>query len=148
MSGNAVNETAAVDPPLDLVGVIAHFNTLPAGRLLLGWISAGENPSARRAWEAYQRTLAIAWRQYTQDPHSWRAGRDADTRLLDLHISSLRYLMLGLSFQPGNRWRRLVLLDAMNTVTDLLYEEIEAIGDRPGPVTPGLAHTTGGGDAG
>jgi hypothetical protein len=144
-----VNDAAAVDPPLDLVGVIAHFNTLPAGRLLLGWIADRDAiPGARRAWDAYQRTVAIAWRQYTQDPHSWRAGRDADTRLLDLHVSSLRYLMLGLTHRPGDRWRRLVLLDAMNIVSDLLYEEIEAIGDRLGPVAPGLVYVVCGGDAG
>lgn len=145
-----MSQTAEIAPPLSLRGVIEHFNTLASGRDLLEWVKAGERfPSARRAWDAYKRTVAISWRQYTDNPHSWRAGRDADARLIDLHVSTLRFLMLGLEHRPGDAWRRLLLLDAMDMVMDVLHNEIEVIGDRVGPVVPGLIHVEWiGGDAG
>lgn len=150
MSESTVSQTAEIAAPLSLRGVIEHFNTLASGRDLLAWVKAGEQfPSARRAWDAYKRTVEISWRQWAANPHAWRAGRDADARLIDLHVSSLRFLMLGLEHRPGDQWRRLLLLDAMDMVMDVLHNEIEVIGERVGPVTLALIHTEWiGGDAG
>ena len=139
---------AAGLPPLEIRGVFEHVVTLRAGRDMLSWVDAGDRfPSAQYACGAYHRAVAVARRLYADYPDSWWEGRDADVRLLAVHLGALRTLMRNLIVNPGDLFRRALVLDAMEIVSDVLADEIADIGGRLGPVIPGLVYPVDAGDA-
>lgn len=135
------NKRAAGLPPLEIRDVFEHVVTLRSGRDMLTWVDAGDQfPSAQYACGAYHRAVAVAKRLYANHPDTWWEGQDADVRLLTVHLGALRILTRHLTVNPGDRFRRALVLDAMEIISDVLSDEIADIGGRVGPLVSAVVY--------